>query len=134
VKKRFFFFVLIFFSFAAVMAQSILDIDLGSFDSLFDEPLSDNTEQEEAAVSVLDNVRRRGLSVTASYEFQGIVAPGWDMPPWYFNGDEVFSWGQGVKMASTLSIDAQISEVFRVLTNVRYNIPGFYFYSWRFLF
>jgi hypothetical protein len=124
-KKIFFFLGWVFFSFSAVTAQNSMDADI---DSLFDEPLSGDTKDEtlvSETSSVLDSVRRRGISVTASYDFQGIVSPGWDMPPWEFNGDEELSWFRGGKMSSTVGIDAQISEVFRVFTNIKYAIPKF---------
>lgn len=73
------------------------------------------------------NVNRRGITFGASYEFQGGFAPGWNLAPWHFDGTEKRTWGQGVKMVSSLSINAQLSEVFKVYTSLGYSIPGFNF-------
>jgi len=107
--------------------KDIFDWDI---DSLFDKPFSETEEEEntdDPVSSVLGSVKRRGIIFGASYEFQGLIAPGWDTAPWFFDGSEVYSWGPGVKMNSTLSLDAQISDVFRVLTVFSFTIPSFAF-------
>jgi hypothetical protein len=132
-KKLFAFLYLLIFIFAHnIQAQEtgLIDWDIDSFDSIFDEPWPESAqeqENEENAPSVLDSVKKRGLVASVSYEFQGSIAPGWNMRPWEFNGDEVFSWGQGVKMNSSITLDARLSENFRVITTLGYSIPGFYF-------
>jgi hypothetical protein len=120
--------ILIFFSAFHITAQGIdglLDID---FDSIFDESY---TSQDDAVSTAADispvNVNQRGITFGASYEFQGGLAPGWDIAPWHFDGTEKYSWGQGVKMVSSLSINAQLSDVFKVYTSLGYSIPSFYF-------
>jgi hypothetical protein len=119
---------LLFFSFPFIAAQgtNLLDLD---FDSLFNETVSDipREENDGETAGVLDSVRRRGLTLNASYEFHGGIAPGWDTSPWFFDGDEKFSWGQGIKMLSSLSLTAQISDVFRVISVFNFNIPSFNF-------
>jgi hypothetical protein len=132
VKLFFAFLTLLFFIFTNIAAQQedLLDLNI---DSLFDEPLSETPEKEEPekkgtnTASVLDSVRRRGLTIDASFEFQGGLAPGWDTRPWEFNGKEVYSHGLGVKMNSSMSLDAQMSEAFRARTVVTFTIPGFSF-------
>ncbi|MDR2730399.1 MAG: hypothetical protein LBB81_05810 [Treponema sp.] len=126
--KNFLFSILAFFLSFHAMAQGIddlLDID---FDSIFDETFVSG----DTALNVPDkpaespvNVTQRGITFGASYEFQGGFAPGWDLAPWHFDGTEVFSWGQGVKMVSNLRIIAQLSEAFKVYTYLKFGIPGF---------
>ena len=98
------------------------------FDSLFDVPF---TGKDDASKQFPDsspvNVNQTGITFGASYEFQGTFAPGWTLAPWHFDGTEERTWGQGVKMVSNLSINAQLSEVFKVYTSLGFNIPGFYF-------
>jgi hypothetical protein len=129
VRKLFVFLGLLAFSFARIAAQEedALNWDI---DSLFDDPLPETTVEEDSGESVYSSlglVKRRGLTFGASYEFQGIIAPGWDTAPWFFDGKEKYSWGPGIKMKSALSLDAQISDVFRVLTVFKFTIPKFKF-------
>jgi hypothetical protein len=127
-KKFTFVFILIFFLSFHAAAQGIdglLDIDI---DSLFEDSFSkkndmSNTSEDTTPV----NVNKTGITFGASYEFQGGIAPGWTLAPWHFDGTEERSWGQGVKMVSSLSINAQLSEVFKVYTSLGFNIPGFSF-------
>jgi len=105
--------------------DNLLDAD---FDSLFDGSYtSDNKEIKTPVNTAPVKVNRKGITFGASYEFQGAFAPGWDLAPWHFDGTEERTWGQGVKMVSNLSINAQLSEVFKVYTSLGFNIPGFSF-------
>jgi hypothetical protein len=129
-------FILIFFLSFHVTAQEIddlLDID---FDSIFDGSFTseDDTESKTTADTTPVNVNQTGITFGASYEFQGGFAPGWNLAPWHFDGTQERTWGQGVKMVSSLSINAQLSEVFKVYTSIGFNIPGFYFSLGDFLF
>jgi len=121
-------FILIFFFSFHLTAQEIDDLLNKDFDSLFDGSFTgkddtSNSMQDTAPV----NVNKTGITFGASYEFQGTFAPGWTLAPWHFDGTEERTWGQGVKMVSNLSINAQLSEVFKVYTSLGFNIPGFYF-------
>jgi len=127
-------FLLLIFSAAFITAQEInlLDIDLDMLDSIFDESVFvfETPVQEvpaEAVSPIIRNIRRRGLEVSASYEFMGGINPGWEVYPWELTGEEHFSWAIGVKMGSTVGITAQISEVFRIRSEIRYEMPGFNF-------
>ena len=120
---------LLVFSFTLIAAQEedMLDWDI---DSIFDEPPPETAAEEDTGDNVspvLGDVKRRGLIVDASYEFQGIIAPGWDTAPWFFDGKEVYSHGLGVKLGASLSLDAQISEAFRTRTVVTFSIPSLKF-------
>jgi hypothetical protein len=121
-------FILIFFLSFHITAQEIDDLLNVDFDSLFDGSF---TGKEDESKQTLDttpvNVNKTGITFGASYEFQGGFAPGWTLAPWHFDGTEERTWGQGVKMVSSLSINAQLSEVFKVYTSLGFNIPGFYF-------
>jgi hypothetical protein len=128
-KKFFIFFTLIFFLVFRITAQEVdnlLDMD---FDLLFDESYAgqDDTGSITAADTSPVNVNQRGITFGASFEFQGGLAPGWTLTPWHFDGTEEYSWGQSVKMVSSMSINAQLSDVFKVYTSLGYSIPGFYF-------
>ena len=130
-RKLLVFLGLLAFSFTHIAAQEedMLNWDI---DSIFDEPLpetavEENTDEDDPVSSALGSVKRRGLIFGASYEFQGMIAPGWDTAPWFFDGKEIYSWFPGVKMNADLSLDAQISSVFRVLTVFTFTIPNFEF-------
>jgi len=140
-KNRFFLLIPLIFVFAHnVAAQDMLDLDIDSLDSLFEESLPEPEQAEEASSStVFGDVKKRGLFFSASYEFIGGIAPGWDQRPWEFDGEEEFSWGPGIKMLSGITIDARLSEAFRVITTLNYSIPGFdlilgdFFFDYNFL-
>jgi len=109
------------------MAQEkndLLDMDL---DSIFNgsSAVQDNTASTPTDDSAAVNVNKSGITFGVSYEFQGGLAPGWSLAPWHFDGTEDFSWGYGAKMTSKLSINAQISEVFKVYTSFDFKIPDF---------
>jgi len=146
-KKTAVFFGIILFSFTCVYSQeeNLLDTGIDDIDSLFDEKQPEtksesqsNARQEtkpdlsgakSAAASI--NVRQTGLTVGASYKFQGGIVPGWEIPPWELNGEdevkEYFNWGQGINMTADLSFDAQITEFFRARSVISFSIPGFGF-------
>jgi len=133
-KKTLVLLAMLVFLFTSIAAQEE-DISNWDIDSLFDEPLSETTVEENPAeentgdsVSLaLDSVKKRGLTFGASYEFQGWISPGWDTAPWFFDGEEEYSWGYGGNMYSSFSLDAQVSDVFRVLTVFSFNVPKFEF-------
>jgi len=128
-KKYLITLIIIFLSIPVIHAQEInlLDIDKNNLDTVFEEEKQFNIEKQENEQenSIIKNVRKRGIEFNASYFFRGAVNPGWDMYPWDFDGDEQFSWALGIEMGSSLSITAQISESFRVISAFTYQIPGF---------
>ena len=129
-NKLFISFLLIFLSPFFLYAQNadLMDIDSSDLDSLFnEEKYHDETDNTTNKNSILGDMRKRGIEFNASYYFSGAVNPGWDMYPWEFNGNEKFSWALGIEMGSSLSINAQISETFRVISVFTYQIPGFSF-------
>ena len=128
-KFLFFFLMSIFFSvFVSAQSSSLLDIDINFLDSIFDEPSEENLNRDtdnEYVAPVLQNLRRRGLAINASYDFMGGINPGWTHYPWEDHEDNHFSWAIGLRMSSSFGITAQISEVFRVISSVTMAIPGF---------
>jgi len=127
-KKFAFVFILISLLTFRVTAQSTDDLLNMDIDSLFDDSFQSKDDASEPPADTTPvNVNKTGIIFGASYEFQGGFAPGWTLAPWHFDGTEERSWGQGVKMVSSLSINAQLSEVFKVYSSLGFNIPGFYF-------
>ena len=127
-KKFAVLFILIFLLSFHVTAQSTDDLLNIDIDSLFDDSFKgkDDTSKPPAEITPV-NVNKTGIIFGASYEFQGGLAPGWTLAPWHFDGTEKRTWGQGVKMVSNLSINAQLSEVFKVYSSLGFYIPGFHF-------
>jgi len=127
--KNFFLIIMILFLSFHATAQEIDDLLNKDLDSIFDGSFTskDDTAAKPAEDASPVNVNKRGITFGASYEFQGGIAPGWDLAPWHFDGSEEYSWGQGVKMVTNLSINAQLSEALKVYTSFGFNIPGFNF-------
>jgi len=145
--------LLVSFSWMLVNAQErdLLDIDLNLIDSIFDKPLAESTAEKPAKTTsqppvkttpVISEVNRRGIIFSASYNFKLSTNPGWGFEtkdeegklidyigiyPWDLKGDdnEHFSWAFGVEAGATISINAQISNYFRVMSVFSYGIPGF---------
>jgi len=74
-------------------------------------------------------VRRQGVSFDGSYEFNMGFTPGWKVAPWYYPEDfsaedRGFTWSPGAKMKVKFDVDAQISEIFRVMSSIYFEIPG----------
>jgi len=124
-KSFFIFSILIFFLSFQIMAQEKNDLLGKDLDSIFDESFTGNTESDPTDESTTVNVNKSGITFGVSYEFKGGLAPGWNLAPWHFDGTEDFSWEYGAKMVSKLSINAQISEVFKVYTSIDFKIPNF---------
>ena len=99
-------------------------------DSVFDEPLQELPADEPQAeplqgqASAGSLLQRRGFLVEAGFEFVGGIGPGWNNTPWSDNWNENdFYLDRYIKMIGAFSIDAQISEVFRVKSVIRFDPP-----------
>jgi len=111
-------------------ASSDFDVD-----SLFGLPNGDASEVEEinedtlSEATILSLLKKRGITFDASYAFSAGMAPGWKETPWYKKEESkstIFGQkNQVISMSSSLGIDAQIFEAFRVYTSVSFNIPPF---------
>jgi len=118
-----FLFLIFSINFIPANEPNLLDIDINNLESIFNEPAAEIPEQQENNTQIISNIRKRGIDINASYEFQGAINPGWDVYPWELNGSENFSWALGVLMRSTLDINAQISEALRVKSVFKVEIP-----------
>jgi len=106
-----------------------------NIDSLFDSTDEDTPEIEDIdedvlpEATILSLVKKRGITFDASYNFTAGMAPGWKETPWYKKEESKNSiFGQKnqvIKMSSSLGLDAQISEAFRVYTSFSFSIPPF---------
>jgi hypothetical protein len=97
-------------------------------DNVFDRQSADMPEEkqneETTQTTVLQMINRRSLTFDASYNFALGLTPGWENPPWYGSADGNFKWNPVVKFNITFALDAQISQVFRVLTALNFQIPN----------
>jgi len=115
----------------AAQEQDSLDWDINT---IFNEPPEEapagETLQEPrpstAEVPVSRMLQRRGFVFDASFRFNVGVAPGWRELPWDQKWDDKnYYLDRYIRMRNSFSIDAQISESFRVLSTVFFEIPGF---------
>jgi len=124
---------IIFLSLSAVSVkgqeQDSLDWDI---DSIFDEFLEEDDEEEvilSNEPTIQNIIRQRGYNFEAFFRFVSGYNYGWFEVPWYSNPlDEGASFSELViKMYSSFSIDAQISNSFRAKATVYFIIPKFGF-------
>ena len=151
--KRFFacILVLICFSFLGAQEESAsLDWDINTiFDEMPAEETGDETAGSAAATppavstppaaskppaastpakapaSAPVQLKKRGITFNAAFQFVGSIAPGYNDAPWFQEDDDEFSWEQKVKMRTDFTTDAQISETFRVKNVLYFEVPGF---------
>jgi hypothetical protein len=104
-----------------------LDFDIDSLFGSPDQAVEEETEEVMTEVSIISLVKKRGITLDASFEFIAGIVPGWKEAPWFESeGRENYFVNQKIlKMSSSFVIDAQISETFRVLTNIKFSIPSF---------
>ena len=108
--------------------ENVLDWDI---DSIFDAPLEEEPSEEIKTAAGGDTIKKlikqRGFTFDASFEFLAGIAPGWREAPWLTAEDYGFHLDRYIKLRSTLGMDAQISEFFRVKSVVFFEIPIFSF-------
>jgi hypothetical protein len=104
------------------------------FDTLFDEPGPEipseetKTETTDTASTVMDLIQRRGFVFNASSEFAVGIAPGWYETPWSSEWSFEDRYTERIfKMHNSFSMNAQISNVFRVSSTIFFEIPNFRF-------
>ncbi|GBU26622.1 hypothetical protein R84B8_00132 [Treponema sp. R8-4-B8] len=133
--------ILLFASLSA-QEQNSLDWDI---DTIFDEPAPTTTEPSaqpptssktpEQTTQVTKKIQRRGYTFGLDYRFITGVAPGWyEMPGTEYYHKEDYYLDRFITMISTFSLDAQITENFRAMNNINFEIPGAYFYMGDFFF
>ena len=113
----------------AAQEQGSLDWDI---DAVFDDPSGGETVQEPGLPSGSDGasvgslLQRRGFVFDASFRFSAGVAPGWRELPWDSGEDAGGVYlDRYIKMRTSMGIDAQISENFRVKSSFFFEIPQF---------
>jgi hypothetical protein len=106
-----------------------LNFDIDSLFGSPDQEVKEETEDVITEVSIISLVKKRGITLDASFEFIAGIVPGWKEAPWFEDeGRENYFVNRKIlKMSSSFVIDAQISETFRVLTNIKFSIPPYYF-------
>jgi len=123
-----YFFILIIFLFSGIfiLAQDVLDWDI---DSIFNEeteygitPLDNN----DPVVPIQALINPRGFLFTTSFMFNIGLAPGWFYNPFDVEWDKRgYYLDRYIRMSNTFSIDAQITEDFRVYTALFFELPNF---------
>jgi len=116
--------------FAQEQQEETLDWDI---ETIFDQPLTETPVEQPQPVqpaqppaqNVISQIRRNSITFTFGYRFNIGIAPGWWDYPW----DDEFNYRdyyleRYIRMRSTMTVDAQISDVFRVVSSVYYNIPA----------
>jgi len=105
-------------------------------DTIFDEPSpapSDGTKANTTvpavnATTVKKVIKQQGYTFGVSYGFSTGFAPGWWIVPWDSEWNkEDYYLDRGIKLNGGFTIDAQISEAFRVISTFSFQIPGFSF-------
>jgi hypothetical protein len=104
-----------------------LNFDIDLLFDLPDQEVEEQTEEETTEVSIISLVKKRGIILDASFEFIAGLIPGLTEALWFEDeeGENIFYNQKILKMASSFVIDAQISETFRVLTNINFSIPPY---------
>jgi len=123
---------ILFFASLSAQEQDTLNWDL---DTIFDEPAPPTTNPTPPAKTEpstpaktpaqTTKIQKRGYTFGLNYRFITGVAPGWyEMPGTeYWNKDDYYL-DRSIKMINTLTLDAQITEDFRALSKIDYQIPG----------
>jgi len=141
-KKCLFIYIgILLFANLSAHGQDILDWDI---DTIFDDsdqaaPTTTNPKESSKppsqATDITKKLQRRGYTFGIDYKFITGVAPGWyEMPGTEYWHKEDYYLYRYITMITSLSLDAQISEDFRAISNINYEIPGAYFYMGDFFF
>jgi len=121
---------ILFFASLPAQEQSTLNWDI---DAIFDDPgpAAATTDPNESlktpsqTADIAKIIQRRGYTFGVNYTFITGVAPGWyEMPGTEYWDKADYYLYRYITMISSFSLDAQISEDFRVINNISYQIPG----------
>jgi len=109
--------------------KAALDWDI---DSVFNEPAPEappeKPKTDTANVTMVDKlIKRPNFILGASYEFITGIIPGWREYPWSSVEDRGYYLNRAIKLSSSLNMDAQIDNIFRVSSTISFEIPNFYF-------
>jgi len=125
---------ILFFASLPAQEQNTLNWDI---DTIFDNPVepSEPSKTTSQTTDIAKKIQRRGYTFGVNYTFITGVAPGWyEMPGTKYWDKADYYLYRYITMISAFSLDAQISEDFRVINNINYQIPGAYFYMGDFFF
>jgi len=131
--KRFFVFLgLMIFAQLQVQTQenAALDWDIDSiFNESAPEPPPEEPQTDTDKTTIIDRlIKRQSFIFGASYEFTTGIMPGWYEAPWDSTEDDRGCFiNRIIKMSSSISMDAQIDNTFRVFSTIRFEIPNFGF-------
>ena len=96
-------------------------------DTIFDEPLPQVPAEEQTGTdsTVLHLIRQRGLIFDLGFEFNAGLGPGWRQRPWDSDWDpNEYFVNRYIKLRNSLTLDARISDSFRVISTVNFEIPN----------
>ncbi|GHV75987.1 hypothetical protein AGMMS49942_08080 [Spirochaetia bacterium] len=128
-KQRVFLFVLLFLpSLLVSAADAGADFSDWDLDTIFDNPAPEEEEDAPLENATPVKTRQTGVTLDASYYFNGGIAPGWSKAPWHWDGtedDDGYTHIIGLGMSAGVGLDFQISDVFRVKNTVSFSYPGF---------
>jgi len=132
-KKCFFVCIgMLFFVCLSAQGQNTFDWDI---DTIFDNPGEPSEPSKTSSQDIAKKIQRTGYTFGINYTFITGIAPGWYEMPGTEYWDKVdYYLYRYITMISGFSLDAQISEDFRVINNINYQIPGAYFYMGDFFF
>jgi hypothetical protein len=122
---------MLFFASLSAQEQNSLDWDI---DTIFNDsdqaPLEAieppaSSETPAQATPITKKIQRRGYTFGLDYRFITGIAPGWyEMPGTeYYNKDDYYLY-RYITMMNTLTLDAQITENFRAMSQINYQVPG----------
>ncbi|MCL2092953.1 MAG: hypothetical protein FWH12_02050 [Treponema sp.] len=107
---------------------------LWDLDTIFDVPWEElspelQTENPEDTMDLASYLRRRSVIFDASFGFLASLSPGLSEAPWYAEeyapDGNFFTLFPNVRMRTDLSLDAQLSDTFRVRNALFFQIPNF---------
>jgi len=102
-----------------------LDWDI---DTIFDEPpaSSEETDTNMVEYSVKKLIKKPGYSFGATYGFTIGLSNGWYEAPWYSNWHKDYYYlDRGIKLYGSFSIDAQLTEIFRAISTISFEVPDY---------
>jgi hypothetical protein len=119
--------VILFASVLSAQEQNALDWDINDvFNETEQTSPIEESENDEAAVTVNKLLKQKGITFNASYQFLTGVVPGWLEYPWVSAEDRGYYMDRFIKLNSSLTADAQIDDSLRIKTVFSFEIPDFY--------
>jgi len=130
-KWLFLFLILMVFAQLQAQEKDSLDWDI---DSVFNDPVPESppekpkTDTAKVTATAINKLKKmQSFNFDASYEFTTGIMPGWVEYPWSSADDPGYFLDRLIKLRSSLGMDAQIDNTFRVRSKVYFEIPNFSF-------